>query len=178
MRLQCRIAVLVLTHALLGCDTRSTGLRLPTAASATPPTVTPSPSLSTSIRPEQWILIGTYMGHTGPATCISPFSGIPVEPISSVLTVQRTGPSIQLSTEHDHYIGSVVADQFSATETADPGGLWNCGAEQRPFRFEGAVTGQFSADGRSLVGEEVALFRLSSVETISRRWHWSATRKE
>jgi len=176
MEMQCRIAVLVLTHALLGCDTRSTGLQLPIAPSATPPTVTPASPLSS--RPEQWILTGTYVGHTGPATCISPFSGIPGEPTSSVLTIVRTGPSIQLSTEHDHYVGTVVGDQFSATETEDPGGLWNCGTERRPFRFEGTVFGQFSADGRSLVGEEVAVFRLNSVETISRRWHWTATRKE
>jgi len=175
MRTPLGIAMLALAPGLVGCDSRSAAL--PIAPSATPAAVTAPPSAAPSpVGQEQWILTGTYMGHTGPEACISPVSATAGKPISSVLTIQRSGDSIHFLTEHDQYTGTVMADEFSATETFDPGGLWDCGSERRPYRFEGSVSGLFSEDGRSLTGEEVALFRLNSGETISRRWHWIATR--
>lgn len=176
MRIPLGIVALMLAQGLVGCDSRS--VVLPIAPSATRETVTPLPAVTPSAAgQEQWILTGTYIGHSGPEACISPFAATAGKPIDAVLGIQRSGESIHFFTEHDHYIGTVVAGEFSATETQDPAGMWDCGAERRPFRFEGRVSGRFSTDGRTLMGEEVALFRFNSGETIIRRWHWIAARK-
>lgn len=168
------VVVLILAQGLMGCEGRSAAL--PIAPTATPLPVTPvAPALSMAGQ-EQWKLAGTYMGHTGPEGCISPFSGASGTSIDSVMVIERSGESVHFFTEHDHYIGGVVGDEFSATETEDPGGVWNCGAARLRYRFEGRVSGRFSPDGRSLTGEEVAVFRLESGETISRRWAWIAAR--
>lgn len=168
------VVVLIFAQSLMGCEGHSAVL--PIAPTATPLSVaSAAPALSTAGR-EQWKLAGTYMGHTGPEACISPVSATSGKSIDSVLVIERSGESIHFFTEHDHYIGGVVGDEFSATETEDPGGMWECGAARLRFRFEGRVSGHFSPDGRSLTGEEVAVFRLESGETISRRWAWIAAR--
>jgi hypothetical protein len=43
------------------------------------------------------------------------------------------------------------------------------------FRFEANVVGRFSADGRALSGTEVWSYRLTSGETVSLQFEWSAT---
>ena len=176
MRAPMGIVALILAQGLVACDGSSAGL--PIAPSATRQLVTSLPSVTQGAAgQEKWTLTGTYIGHVGPEACIAPFSATAAKPVDSVLGIQRSGVSILLMTEHNHYTGTVVADQFIAIETQDPGGIWNCGAERRRFRMEGSVSGRFSADGRTLTGEEVALFRFNSGETISRRWHWTAARQ-
>ena len=88
----------------------------------------------------------------------------------------RSGGAITVVTDHDQYMGAVVANEYSATD--GDGGTWKCGAARLAFRSEGHVSGRFSADGRSLTGEEGVVFRLESGETITRRWDWTGTRKE
>lgn len=174
VRIPLEIVVLILAHGLMGCDGRSV---LPIAPSATPlPVPPPRPAASSTVGQEFWELTGTYVGHTGPEACISPVAETAGKPIRSVLVIQRSGESIHVLTDHDHYIGTVVADEFSATETEDTGGMWDCGAARLRYRFEGRVSGRFSTDGRSLSGEEVALFRLESGATIRRSWDWIAIR--
>jgi hypothetical protein len=175
MRRVVGIVALALALGLVACESHSVAVPISPSALQT---ATPLPLLTPgAVGHEQWILTSTYIGHAGPEACISPFSGTAGKPIDGGLGIQRDGESIHFLTEHDHYIGTLIADEFSATETQDPGGMWDCGAERRPFRFEGSVSGRFSADGRMLAGEEVALFRFSTGETISRRWHWIAARK-
>jgi hypothetical protein len=167
------ILVLVLAAAgLAGCDSHSS-----TLLTAPSPAVLPTPLPAPSVPQELWNVTGTYAGHTGPAACIPPFDGNAVQtPMNGVIVILRSGESIQVLTEHDHYIGAVVADQFSATDSDE--GTWQCGAVRLRFRTEGHVSGRFSADGRSLTGEEGVVFRLESGETITRRWDWKGTRKE
>lgn len=182
MRLPLAISALMLAQISLACDTGSPMRRLPTSPNATPsafiapPSTVPSPDSNAS-GAEHWLLTGTYIGHTGPENCISPYTGNRGTPTVSALSIQRSGEWIRVSTEHDDYMGTVVADEFSVSETEQTSGLWDCGSERRPFRFEGFVSGRFSTDGRSLAAEEVALFRLDSGETITRRWRWAATRQ-
>jgi hypothetical protein len=175
MRTSAGKLVLALVLGLAGCDSQSpittspTSISLPAAVSPVP---SPPPVVGTQ---EQWNLTGTYLGHTGPGDCMPPFDGN-ARPVDSVLLIERAGESVQFRTEHNHYRGTLVANEFSATDNDDAGGTWQCGGRQLRFRTEGSVSGRFSADGRALTGVEVALFRLESGETIRREWSWSATR--
>jgi hypothetical protein len=170
-----RATILFVLTTCLGCSGRS--VVPPTTPSSAMSPVPPGPVL-TAIPQQRWSLTGTYMGHSGPPACIPPFDGNPGKPIGSVIVIQRSGDSIDVITEHDHYVGTVAADQFSATDRDDVGGTWQCGDKRLHFSTEGHVSGRFSGDGRALVGEEGVVFRLESGETISRRWDWSATRNE
>jgi hypothetical protein len=174
MRIPIEVVVLIVAQGLMGCDGRPAAL--PIAPSPTEVPVSLSAQTPGTAGQEQWKLTGTYIGHSGPEACISPVSVTAGQPVHSVLVIQRSGESVQFFTEHDHYIGSVVGDEFIANETQDPGGLWDCAAARIPFRFEGRVSGRFSPDGRSLTGEEAAVFMLESGETIKRRWAWIAAR--
>jgi hypothetical protein len=144
---------------------------------STGPTPTPAAAPPVqSIAGEIWNLTGTYAGHTGPAACIQPFDATVAQaPITGTIRIQRIGESLDVVTEHDHYVGTVVAEAYSATDSDT--GSWQCGESRFNFRSEGHVSGKFSADGRSLIGEEGVVFRLESGETIMRRWSWAATRQ-
>jgi hypothetical protein len=91
------------------------------------------------------------------------------------IEIRRAGDSIDVMTEHDHYVGTVVAGAYSATDSDT--GIWQCGANAFNFRSEGHVSGHFSADGQSLIGEEGVEFRLENGDTITRRWNWTAVRQ-
>ena len=166
------VIVLLLALGFAACDSQ------PSVVS-TGPTATPSPVAVPpvqSVAGEVWNLMGTYAGHTGPAACIQPFDATVVQaPITAMIRIQRIGESIDVVTEHDHYVGTVVAGAYSATDSDT--GSWQCGESRFNFRSEGHVSGKFSADGRSLIGEEGVVFRLESGETITRRWSWAATRQ-
>ena len=176
MRVSSAVLVLMSACCFAGCDSSS-------SAPSTTPTPTAAP-VAEALPPithgpadgERWNLTGTYAGHTGPQACLPPFDGNPRAPGNSVLVIQRAGESIDLWTEHDHYIGTVKQGEFFATEIDDAGSTWQCGDRRLHFRYEGRVSGRFSDDGLALTGEEVALFRLESGDTIRRRWSWSATR--
>jgi hypothetical protein len=142
----------------------------------TPPIVS-SPPVPNGDAGERWLLMSTYIGHSGPAACIQPFDGMAREPIAGTLVIHRSGESIQFVTEHNRYSGTISGDQFSAAENDDAGATWECGGERLRFRTEGSVSGRFSNDGRALTGEEVAVFRLESGATIRRQWNWSASRQ-
>src|SRR5437764_8150542 len=113
--------VLLLALGQAGCDGHL--LVLPTAP--TPSPVVPAPVQSVPY--ETWILTGTYAGHTGPAACIPPFDATVVQlPVTGPVLIYRSGELIDVMTEHDHYIGTVVADAYSATDSDV--GTWQCGA--------------------------------------------------
>jgi hypothetical protein len=172
MRKSAGILVVVLAHALAGCDSPSSK---PTTAPsvAVLSTTPPLPS----VPQELWNVTVTYAGHTGPAACLPPFDGNVVQtPITGVIGMRRSGGAITVFTEHDQYVGAVVANEYSATDS--DGGTWQCGAARLAFRSEGHVSGRFSTDGRSLTGEEGVVFRLESGETITRRGDWNGTRKD
>jgi hypothetical protein len=93
------------------------------------------------------------------------------------LGVQRYAATIHLVTEHNHYLGTIVNDQFVANDNYDDGGTWQCGAVKLRFRTEARVSGRVSADGEVLTAEEIAVFLLESGESIRRQWSWQATRQ-
>lgn len=161
--------ILLLALGFAACDNHSPVLStFPTSPVAPPPVQ--------SVAGEIWNLTGTYAGHTGPAACLPPFDATVVQtPITGTIRIQRSGESIDVITEHDHYVGTVVADAYSATDSDT--GTWQCGAARFSFRTEGHVSGHFSADGRSLIGEEGVVFRLENGDTITRRWDWTAFRQ-
>jgi len=162
--------VLLLALGIAACD--SSPSVLPTAPTPPLPAGPPVPS----VQGETWNLTGTYAGHTGPVACIAPFDATLVQaPITGTIRIQRSGESIDVITEHDHYVGTVVGTTYSATDSDT--GTWQCGAARYGFRADGHVSGNFSADGLSLMGEEGVVFRLESGETITRRWVWTATRQ-
>jgi hypothetical protein len=146
----------------------------PTQAAA--PSVAASPSPGLNVPKESWTVAVTYAGHTGPAACLPPFDATIVQtPITGSIVIQRSGGSIQVITEHDRYVGTVLADVYSATDNDT--GTWTCGAATLSFTTEGHASGRFSADGLSLAGEEGVVFRLANGETITRRWEWRGTRQ-
>ena len=171
MRKAAGILVVVFACTLAGCDGSSA--KLSTGPSVV---VLPTPPLPSAPQ-ELWTVTVTYAGHTGPAACLAPFdASVAQTPITGVIGMLRSGGSITVVTEHDQYMGAVVANEYSATDS--DGGTWQCGAVRLAFRSEGHVSGRFSTDGGSLTGEEGVVFRLDSGETISRRWEWKGTRKE
>jgi len=146
----------------------------PTQAAA--PSVGASPSPGLNVPRESWKVAVTYAGHTGPAACLPPFDATIVQtPTTGSIVIQRSGDSIEVITEHDHYVGTVLADMYSATDSDT--GTWTCGAATLGFTTEGHASGRFSADGMSLAGEEGVVFRLANGETITRRWEWRGTRQ-
>jgi hypothetical protein len=164
--------VLLLAVGLAACDSDPSVL----STAPTPPPSSGAPPPVQGVPAETWNLTGTYAGHTGPAACIPPFDTTVVQaPITGTIRIQRAGESLDVITEHDHYVGTVVAQAYSATDSDT--GTWQCGAARYSFRAEGHVSGNFSADGRSLMGEEGVVFRLESGGTITRRWVWAATRQ-
>ena len=176
MRVCSGVLLLVLACWVASCNG-------PSSAPLTTPTQTPSPAPASlppiplgPIDGERWNLAGTYIGHTGPEACLPPFDGVPREPGHSVLVMKRSGDSLELWTEHDHYVGTVSQGDFLAVEIDDAGSTWQCGDRRLRFRYEGKVSGRFSEDGRALTGEEAAVFHLESGETIRRRWSWNAVR--
>jgi hypothetical protein len=171
MRASAGIVLFVLAHGVAGCNSPA-----PTTATPMPSTPAPPPAPAMPAY-EPWNLTSTYLGHTGPEACIPPFDGIPRQPVDGVVRVGRSGESIHFLTEHNHYVGTAVGDEFSATENDDSGGTWQCDTARFRFRTEGSVSGRFSGDGRTLAGEEVAVFLLESGETIRRQWSWHATRQ-
>jgi len=161
--------------ALIAAAASACDAKLPAAPTPSPSAGAPPP-LVQSGSGEIWNLTGTYGGHTGPAACIPPFDASIVQaPIVGTIRIQRSGGSIDVITEHDHYTGTVAADAYVATDSDT--GTWQCGAARLSFRAEGHVSGAFSADGRSLSGEEGVTFQLESGDTITRRWIWAATRQ-
>ena len=141
---------------------------IPTVASSIPPRY---------VEGDRWNLKATYQGHTGPEACLPAFDGLARTPTDYVLMVQRYGTTIHFVTEHNHYIGRVEGEQFIASEHDDSGTTWQCGTARLRFRTEAQVAGRLSADGQSLIGEEVAVFLLESGETIRRQWGWAAARQ-
>lgn len=180
MKVTAGILVVVLAQGLAGCNSDSSPLltfpfRVVPSPAATAPVPVPIP-----VGQERWNLAGTYLGHSGPQACIQPFDGSVSTPTESVLMIRRSGESIELWTDHDHYVGTVLGDEFSTSNRGDESQeTWPCGERGRlHYRTEGYASGRFSGDGRALTGEEVALFRLESGETITRRWGWSARQSE
>lgn len=165
--------IVLLVHALAGCGP---SLAMPTTPTAIALPAGPSPAPITDNR-ERWNVTGVYTGHEGPERCIAPFDGQPRQPVDSVLLIQRSGGSIQFWTEHNHYVGRLVAREFSATDPDDFVSAWDCGTARIPFRAESSVSGRFSEDGGSITIEERAVFRLESGETITRHWAGTGTRQ-
>jgi hypothetical protein len=173
MRKAAGILVVVLACTLAGCDSSSAKLSTAPSVAVLPTTARPLPSVSQ----ELWNVTVTSAGYTGPAACLPPFDGNVVHtPITGVIVMLRSGASITVVTEDDQYMGAVVANEYSATNSGH--GNVQCGAARLAFRSEGHISGRFSTDGRSLTGEEGSVFRLESGETIARRWDWTGTRKE
>ena len=168
------LVVLVLAHALAGCDSRSRIAPIAPSSPALPP-ADPSPGAAS---PERWTVAGTYIGHTGPEACIPPFDGKAGQPENGLVLIERSGRTIRLSTEHDRYAGVIDGVEFATTVDGEYyGGTWQCGDARTRFSYEGGVSGRFSDDGRSLTAIETAVFRLESGGAITRRWTWSGTRQ-
>src|SRR5688572_17850906 len=122
------IVVVMLALAVVGCNTHSptgpTALTSIVFPSGHPPSPAPAPDTG---QQERWTLAATYTGHTGPEACIPPYDGT-VRPTSNTLMfIRRSGESIELSTDHTHYVGTVIADEFAATDSDESGGTWQCG---------------------------------------------------
>src|SRR4051812_4748011 len=91
--------VFSLTIGLTGCSGESSLL----SSTGPTPTLIPSPTAPSpvpSVPPDLWTLTGTYAGHTGPEACLRAFDGAVQVPIQSVITIIRSGESIEVLTEH------------------------------------------------------------------------------
>ena len=179
MKVAAGILVLGLAHGLVGCDRDSQPpltfpFNVPPPATAVPVEL-PVPVL------KRWNLATTYLGNSGPPACIKPFSGIAGTPIESVIIMHRSAESLEVWTaQGDYYVGTIAGDDFVASESyEEPKETWLCGEQGRfHYRVEEYLSGHFSVDGRALMGEQVALIRLESGETITQRWEWSASQIE
>jgi hypothetical protein len=166
------ILVVIVPNWVVGC---SDGLsQLPAAPTSVVSPTTPSAVPATAAQ-ERWNLTRTFTGHTGSEGCTLALDAIS-RVSDSVLLIQRSHESMRLFTaDHNTYVGTVAGNEFLATET-EPGSTLQCGEAQLRFRSEARVSGQFSSDGRSLVGKETSVFLLESGKTITRHWDWQARR--
>lgn len=163
------VAFLVI-NSVIGCGGLSQLPAAPTSAASIPS------SLSATGARERWNLTRTFTGHTGSEGCTLALDSIGRAASDSVLLIQRSDASMRFFTaDHNTYVGTVAGNEFSATES-EAGSTLECGGSQIRFRTEAHVSGQFSPDGRVLVGKETSVFLLESGKTITRHWDWQARR--
>lgn len=167
------ILVLMAPNWVVGC---SGGLsQLPAAPTSVASSTIPSAVPVTGAQ-ERWNLTRTFTGHTGSEGCTLALDEIGRMASDSVLLIQRSDESMRFFTaDHNTYIGKADGNEFFATEI-EAGSTLQCGEARLRFRIEGRVSGQFSSDGRSLVGQEISIFLFESGKMIIRRWDWTARR--
>jgi hypothetical protein len=95
--------------------------------------------------------MATYAARTGPVTCIQPFDATVTQtPVTVRIAIERSGDTIDVITEHDRYVGTVVTDAYSATDS-DVGHVAVCrSATQlsiRGARVRTLLSGRWVADG-------------------------------
>lgn len=163
--------VFLALNGLAGC---SGGLsELPAA-----PTATSSITPSVPAAQERWNLTRTFTGHTGSEGCTLALDSIGTAASESVLLIQRSDASMRFFTaDHNTYVGLLAGNEFLVIEN-ESGATLECGNARIRFRTEARVSGQFSSDGRSLVGRETSVFLLESGKTITRHWDWQAKRDQ
>jgi hypothetical protein len=164
----------------LGCGKSPAGptaLTVPLAVTPISPASAPGPTVAG----ERWNLTATVRSITGPEACISDAARLTIgQPVSWLITIQRSGESIHLSvTDADdpsdrlgEYDGAVV-DGVLTADIKSTSGQTLCGH----VRAESHVSGRFSGDGRVLTAENVNSFQLSSGETLLAYFDWSAARQ-
>jgi hypothetical protein len=98
-----------------------------------------------------------------------------------LMAIQRSGESIRLVYDVRNFpfldvthAGKVMADDVVAASEGWSG-AFGCGGVRYEFRFKAKVAGRFSADGRTLSGAEVWSYRLTSGDTVSLHFDWSAS---
>ena len=167
------ILVLMVPSWVVGC---SGGLsQLPAAPTSVASPTIPSAVPATGAQ-ERWNLTRTFTGHTGSEGCTIALDEIGRMASDSVLLIQRSDESMRFFTaDHNDYVGSVDGNEFFASEI-EAGSTLQCGEARLRFRIEGRVSGRFSSDGRSLVGQEISIFLFESGKMIIRRWDWQARR--
>ena len=166
----------VLALALSACSSNTSPSAIPT----TPPPA-PSPAPGPTVAGERWNLTLTFRSFTGPDACLTDVARSTIgQPFSGLITIQRSGESIHLSvTDADdpsdnlgEYDGTVLDGVLTAAIKSLIG-QDRCGAG----RYEGHVSGRFSADGRALTAEDVRSVQFSSGETERAYYAWSASRE-
>jgi hypothetical protein len=167
------IILVVMVPWVAGC---SGGLsQLPAAPTAVASPTIPSAAPATGAQ-ERWTLTRTFTGHTGSEGCTIALGEIGRMASDSVLLIQRSDESMRFFTaDHNTYVGSVAGNEFFAIEF-EAGSSLQCGEARLRFSIEGRVSGRFSSDGRSLVGQEISIFLFESGKMIIRRWDWQARR--
>jgi hypothetical protein len=147
----------------------------------TAPTPMQPPAPGPTVAGELWNLTATLRSITGPDACVSDAARLTIgQPLSWLITIQRSGESIHLSVaEADdpsdrlgEYDGTVVDGALTAAIKSITGQTL-CGH----VRAESSVSGRFSGDGRVLTAENVNSFQLSSGETLLAYYDWSASRQ-
>lgn len=99
-----------------------------------------------------------------------------------LLDLQRSDGSIRLAfydfgyldRPYVEYAGDVADGEVSAASPVETGHIV-CSGVRFDYAAEGRVRGHFSESGRSLMAEEVFVLRLTSGETLTFAYEWSAT---
>lgn len=153
-----------------------------------------APSATPTVAGERWNLTATLRSFTGPEACVGFRPHTYVGQSSYwLMAIERSGESIHLVVsdvgdptycaeapdercDRYEYEGTVVADVLTAAVKSLSGATF-CGGSRFDFRAEHHVSGRFSGDGRALTAEQVQSLQLSSGETLSLHYDWSATRQ-
>ena len=168
------VITLLVPNCMFGCSGGSSPLPTAPTSAASPTIPSPVPAAG---GPERWTLTRTFTGHAGSEGCTLALDAIGRVPSDSVLLIQRPGAFIRFFTaDHNNYVGAVTGKEFVATEIEDFGATLQCGEGRVRFRTEARVSGRFSSDDSTLIGEETSVFFLESGKTITRRWDWQARR--
>ena len=128
------------------------------------------------------MLIGAAVPAFGQNVRITPIGSHPGELCANDRAIVFEDPSgVRLlydisnyPTDHVDYAGELNGREFAMTAGWDGGPPCRTGA--RVARFDGAVTGRFSEDGRGIAAKEVWTYSLSSGETFNMHFDWSAER--
>ena len=171
----------VLAWALSACSSNTSPSAIPT----TPPP-TPSPAPGPTVAGERWNVTLTFRSFTGPDACLTDVARSTIgQPFSGLITIQRSGESIHLSvTDADdpsdnlgEYDGTVLDGVLTAAIKSITGQHFCAAGSTLGARYDGHVSGRFSADGRALTAEDVRSVQFSSGETQRYYYDWSASRE-
>ena len=190
MSLRTQVVVLALAFTVIGCGSSSSPTQpTPNPSSSAPaPAPTPAPAPSPSPTPPgttSWMITHRFASVEGPDSCWVRFqrqrlTGVVFSGLDATIT--RLEGSIRFrSPWFQDYVGTYSGSDFS-TEAVTPleGGGGQCpegGPATPQLPGTSRLTGRFADDDRSLTGNEVNSYRLTTGELVTYTWAWTGTRQ-
>jgi hypothetical protein len=180
---------------LISASACSGGNRTTTSPSPMPTAIPTAPTSSAAAAPvpaqipgERWNLTVVFRSVSGsPAACVSRYSEYLRLSYDWLMAIQRSGESMVLIYDVGNvgegltqYTGTAVGKEFTAARATGNGNgrIFCSGGQTFDARSDSSqVSGRFSDDGRTLTATEVGSYHLTSGETLTFQFDWTASRQ-